>query len=542
MSSIVLTQQQYLTVVCAREYQVQINPRGRMGYGVTPVLTDVAVRSKTVSTALTLGLPPPVIHTWPSRILAVNGRYPYYNNCFHYGIKNDFTLFLSSIKGQLLQLDSDPYFTDDYVYLHGETYPDSGYVSFVTPSSDTFAVKVPPSPVIQYVTADMFSVWCASRVVHAPAGDVLLPSVRVSGIFHDIDGNYYYASRPFDCKANESSLVSVAYNVAIEPWSVSDLMKTAVFSVIRITPKLSEKISDDQIMSVTQWAERLNLEALVPQLLDAERANFPEVALAKEAFKSFRVKDATLLRELMDTMAGLSGLIKLSSAIPGLEVLKSAFKDESLRGSLKTFSSLYLAGKYGVEMSVKNLIAWLDSYDNLSDKLDKQLFPTALRAIKVGAVSSKGIYGLSGSGKWVMSLGITTFGDWRDYINAFYRWGLALSISDGWDLVPLSFVVDWVWSGVQAFAQSLSLWADSYRLSVSYCCRSSKFDLDWRCAGPSSLEPFTVHLPVHSYRRIYSNEVPSLHFWETLTQESMAGTLNISSLPSLVAILVSFLT
>jgi len=295
-------------------------------------------------------------------------------------------------------------------------------------------------------------------------------------------------------------------------------------------------------MSVTQWAEHLNLEALVPQLLDVERATFPEVALAKEAFKSFRVKDATLLRELMDTMGGMSGLLKLSGAVPGLEVLKNAFKNTSLKGSLKTFSSLYLAGKYGVEMSVKNLIAWLDSYSNFSDKLEKQLFPTALRAIKVGAVPSTGIYGLSGSGKWVMSLGITTFGDWRDYINAFYRWGLALSISDGWDLVPLSFVLDWVWSGVQAFAQSLSLWADSYRLSVSYCCRSSKFDLDWKCAGPSSLEPVIVHIPVHSYRRIYSNEVPSLHFWETLTQESMAGTLNISSLPSLVAILVSFLT
>lgn len=551
MSSIVLTEADYQVLPLAREYAILKNPGSWRGYQVSPIYTDQKVSLNKVETAdevVRIGISDKsLFRNKPTKIATVSGKYPYYSDCLQVEIKDSFVCHLISDGGALEQLpETYPRCNVPYHFL-SETYPCSGYQSFDFPVSDTFPVKRSTGGIVEFMVSEHVYVNTSTRKVYAFAGDFYFPAVSVSTYLR-IGKSLFVAYSWYEAVAGESSLWfwSKAGYHKLEPQTILDaLMAEPYLRVIPLSTQKSESITSDMIDATRRWADQIDPKSLLPQILDIEKVHYPENELAVEAFKSFRVKDATLLRELMDSMGDLAGLKKLGGAIPGLDALKQTFHSETFKDLAKNASGLYLAGKFGIQTTIDSLLAWSHVYtDGFLKRLDEQLFPTALRAVKNKNIPQEGRYGLSGSAKFVINLGVSTFDDWRDYINAFYRWGLLLSISDGYDLIPLSFVLDWIWSGIQAAANTLTAMADSYRLNLTYAFRSSKLDLTWRLRGPALpiMGAATIEIPVKVYHRVYSNKLPSLSLWETLNQESTSGTLNISSLPSAVALLISFLT
>lgn len=550
MSSIVLTEVDYQVLPLAREYAIEENPGSFQGYQVSPIYTDYKVSLNKVETAsqvVSMGVPgDSYFRNEPTKIATVSGKYPYYSNCFQIGVEDSFVCHLIADGGALEQIpERYPHCDVPYRFL-SDLWPHSGYQSFDTPLSTIFPVKKTVDGIVEYMVSEHSYVNTKNRVVYAFAGDFLFPSVSTTTYLRS-GKNLFVSYGWYEAVARESSLwfYSKAGFHELGPQTILDALSAEPFlRVIPLGSQRSESITPDMIDATRRWADQIDLQSLLPQILDIEKVHYPENELAVEAFKSFRVKDATLLRELMDSMGDLAGLKKLGGAVPGLDALKETFHSETFKDLAKNASGLYLAGKFGVQTTIDSLLAWSQVYtDGFLKRLDEQLFPTALRAVKNKSIPQEGLYGLSGSAKFVINLGVSTFDDWRDYVNAFYRWGLLLSISDGYDLIPLSFVLDWIWSGIQAAANTLTAMADSYRLNLTYACRSSKLDLTWRLRGPALpiMGATTLEIPVKVYHRVYSNKLPSLSLWETLTQESTSGTLNISSLPSAVALLISFL-
>lgn len=552
MSSIVFTSSSYVAVNSAAGYSVRAYDQPDLkGYVISTegFMRPVKCLFEYHDPAYNITLPPPSIKTRITEFETEYGKFHHYNDCHHWGIEPTFVGHVSLIDGVIEQVD-DQFVSVPvvpYVFLH-DVFPWSGYLSFGFLHSGVYLVSLNfGTP--EYLTCNRVIVNSTYTGSTGPAGSVLYPRVAVTAVMTHMNGNVYSVGTFANAEARPDNLyIDVGGQMTpVSQEAVVRLLGQTYLYGMKLERTEYGSADADHYRVLTRWVEALDLGKLESSLIAASVSLYPEDSLAVEAYKSFRVKDATLLRELMDTMGDFAGLAKLSaSAVPGLESIQDALHATNLREFFKASAGAYLGGKFGVEMPIKTLRSWSDVYTSrFAEKLEKQLFPTALRAQKSRYVNNgTPSYGLSGEGSFTMTLGLSTYGDWRDYVNAFYRWGLLLSASDGWELVPLSFVVDWLWSGVSALASAITSLADSYRLSVRYACRSSKLDLEWRVLGPRDpiLGSSPLTIPVHYYDRSYSRKLPSLHLFATIQQESSAGTLNISSLPSALALLITFLT
>lgn len=313
--------------------------------------------------------------------------------------------------------------------------------------------------------------------------------------------------------------------------------------------------SNDAVRLVESWSKSLSAKNLFTSMRREISCRSSWGPLTRLCYQSFRVKNATLLREMIDTMsdlAGLSGAKALDRALR--DKLKTDFLKRNWSNYFRDFSHLsadkFLEVKYGVELPLKTAYQHGKVYgDNLffQHKTFEELFPSALRARKGFSFSLETYQDAPETrfnGYQTLCLGIGNSSPGEDFLNLMYRWGGLLSIADGWELIPLSFVVDWLYSGFKNRAQELTDFIDSYRLNVRYSCKSTAGSVGIRLPLPRT-DPWSVQCVVlegRYYSRRYSTEIPRVNLGEAIQQDSPAGTLTINSIPSLAALLVSFLT
>jgi hypothetical protein len=140
-----------------------------------------------------------------------------------------------------------------------------------------------------------------------------------------------------------------------------------------------------------------------------------------------------------------------------------------------------------------------------------------------------------------INLGFTTWGDWRDTINAFYRAGLLITFGDAWDLIPLSFVVDWCTSALKRTVEQFDYRLNLNRFNMTYVCRSIKYRkrIPITDGGLRSEQWFDV------YCRWYNNTQPATRRMISVlncADEFWRGKFSFQSAPDAAALAISFLT
>lgn len=553
MSSITLTAVYYTNIQLPVDFSTELVAHG---WKITPSYKTFRCNFRPVGKTHPLGqaytfeLPRPVIKTYNSGVETKSGPHRTYNNCLHYGIASDYSGVFTVINGTIIQPEEMSDLTlpsTPLKYLKASPGAESWTYSFGLNYSNpvkTTSWYWPGVMDCQFIMASIrssFINWEGWR----PHLQLLAFGCQ-NGRYHL--GDYairLYSVNGYPCFWLNGILLPVSRGNVVRLLQENANVIFDIGYPVGLPSEISDGITPPVYNSVLQWVKGLDLKRLCSAAQEKVKHSYPETSLAKYAYESFHVKDATLLRELMDTMSDFASVSHIAEIGQKVLPLKGVLDDTTLTQVAHRASSLFLSGKYGIELPAKTLLSWADVYTNLPDRLGKEIFPTALRARKSYALKGTNTPGnISGQGYGVMTLGLSTFDDWRDYINAFYRWGLLLSFSDAWDLVPLSFAIDWVWPGVKSVASAVDSVLNSHRLKISYVSRTSRMDLNWSIRGPASelgVQSW-VNLPSFLYWRDYSHNVPSIRFLESFNQESKAGTLTYSSLPQAVALLVSFLT
>lgn len=553
LSSITLTAVYYTNIQLPVDFSTErIGPNWR----ITPIYKTFRWNLRSVDKTHPLGrtytfeLPRPVIKTRNSGVETKSGPHRTYNNCLHYGIAPDYSGVFAVINGTIVQSEKMSDLTlpsTPLKYLEAPPGFESWTYSFGLDYSDPVKITSWYWPGVMDCHFIMASIQSSYINLEGWQPHLQLVAYGYHNNTHYFSGVYtirLHSVNSYPCFWLNGNLLPVSRGNVVRLLHEADVIFDIGYPM-GFPLQISEGITPSVYNSLLQWVRDLDLERLCSAAQEKVKHSYPETSLAKYALESFRVKDATLLRELMDTMSDFASVSHIAEIGQKVLPLKGALDDTTLAQVAHRASSLFLSGKYGIELPAKTLLSWADVYTNLPDRLGKEIFPTALRARKSYALKSTNTPGdMSGQGYGVMTLGLSTFDDWRDYINAFYRWGLLLSFSDAWDLVPLSFAIDWVWPGVKSVASAVDSVLNSHRLKITYASRTSRMDLNWSIRGPTSElgAQSWVNLPSFLYWRDYSHNVPSIRFLESFNQESKAGTLTYSSLPQAVALLVSFLT
>lgn len=496
----------------------------------------------------------------PRSSIPTNGetRWRYYHDCDE--LKLSGKIHLTYVSSQIVQLPSEfPSFFKSYQYVEPEWGVPSGVIAEGGPySGDECWCNVHGS--LRLLSPRYVGYYGSNGANQTIGYTVLFPQLRCYVIWEDTITHKYYITNATlgSCPSPESYNIQWPGQAAACPVTLSDCFNyISHLSTIRVNDVVTSNgsFSTGATILVERWSKSLSAKNLFTSMRREISCRSSWGPLTRLCYQSFRVKDATLLREMIDTMSDLAGLSKAKALDRALrDKLKTNFLKRNWSNYFRDFSHLsagkFLEVKYGVELPLKTAYQHGKVYgDNLffQHKTFEELFPSALRARKRFSFSSETYQDAPGTrfdGHQTLCLGIGNSSQGEDFLNLMYRWGGLLSIADGWELIPLSFVVDWLYSGFKNRAQELTDFIDSYRLNVRYSCKSTagsvKIPLQLPRTDPWSIQ--YVVLEGRYYSRRYSTEIPRVNLGEAIRQDSSAGTLTTNSIPSLAALLVSFLT
>lgn len=137
--------------------------------------------------------------------------------------------------------------------------------------------------------------------------------------------------------------------------------------------------------------------------------------------------------------------------------------------------------------------------------------------------------------KGTVAFGITPpggYGSFMDFANNAHRMGLDLSLTDVWDLIPLSFVVDWFSQIIPEILSTVDAELNRMRFNYSYRCRTVKTLI------PLRVEGITVILT--RYLRHYDGTPPQQQ-WGHWTVQDMGSSFTMSSSTEAGAMLCTLL-
>lgn len=506
------------------------------------------------------------IETVPSPVATdQRTRWRQYNNCLHQ--KLDATISVTIVDGVLETVsDSLPAFEVPYRYFDPG---DSG----VLPSG-CLTKCIPFSSAIPTVVSthnDLFVANCIGCVIFSSndvrvtlGADYLYPVAVVSYYFvRQVDGRpVLYRSCTQRMSVSVTPDIYSIYWPNLCQWGTANLHFAQADMAAHIGNFLcaasdvgrgSYNLESYRVLE--RWFEGLQPKNFASNLVSLFSCE-DETELMGECIKSFRIKDATLLRELMDTMSDLATIAAASvdlTLTKLLDILKQDLKNGTkhiLKNSANYTAGKYLESQYAIKAPLSSLKAWKKAYRSLTSmsQLEKSVSPEALRAqdylVSTRHSGMSDLPSLRAEARRTLIIGLKPHDDWREFINASYRFGLLLSFADAWDLVPLSFVVDWLADSVQDFMSVTTCAIDQYRLNMWYAGRSWKIDsqVPVRLPALSSLGAGYVVLPIKVYAREYSSNIPHYDYIDSLIQEENEATLSTRTLPSALALLVSFLT
>lgn len=160
------------------------------------------------------------------------------------------------------------------------------------------------------------------------------------------------------------------------------------------------------------------------------------------------------------------------------ETLQAIFDLRKGKIDLKKLSSAYLMWKYGLRLTVKDVQSMASDITNEIGQIGKET--SFSRAKEVATYQLQPSWGSTMSVEYTYK--ITFFrvaNDWRDGIRNWMNSGFFPSLQNAWDLVPLSFVVDW-FTHFNSFLSSIdanTYWCVTDVLGATYCSKRTYHDV-----------------------------------------------------------------
>jgi hypothetical protein len=270
----------------------------------------------------------------------------------------------------------------------------------------------------------------------------------------------------------------------------------------------------------------------VDHCLRTARACYDDAPLLNQALESYRL-DLNVLKELVDTATGLAAVKKVAGIAKAL-LPDTTAKFKTLKEFAQYLASNKLWFEYGYKLPVQTLQTWSTALKP-SQIAKYCLSPGELRS-GVHRITHKGnVWNDPENTVEIqmdtrLGLGLKPQSETIEFINALYRYGILMNLADGWDLIPLSFAVNWATTLPQQIAEKLSNFADYWRFSYKYAKRTWKGHAVYK-------GPYTISFDF--YIREYSRDIPKM----TLTKQiklisdtGIRGTISLSSLDEAVAL------
>lgn len=342
------------------------------------------------------------------------------------------------------------------------------------------------------------------------AGRVTMWSRRNGLIYahgtYSISGSYYSGSQQLAYLASIPSTGGTLYpTVALTETSYGD------------TSELVDELSE----SIRRQLSRSSLH------LDEHPADFSELAL--ECSAQMKVVDQNVLLLVLDVddWRHFSTLWKNFANSRGWKRALRSYKQLKRGGNMKDLinmfkpgSSAYLFGKYAVLPSVSDVKRLIAGVQRSSLYLKRQRIhsrrvtsldePTALSAQHTAVITVQCSQYPSDF------LGIT-----QRAIAGMKKWGLYPGVQNLWDMLPYSFVIDWIVQYGDLFKDVDEYLDQKYYFPVSYCVMSEKWEVSKSISSIAPGSPASGEVAFSYYTRWISREIPLPSV--SLSVESTAG-------------------
>lgn len=292
------------------------------------------------------------------------------------------------------------------------------------------------------------------------------------------------------------------------------------------------------VREITPWSGLTATEVTekVETMLRTALASYDDTALMNQALESYQL-DLGITKELVDTALGLKA-VKSAADVAAALLPNSPHEFKNLKQFADYLASSKLWFEYGFKLPLQTLDRWSTALK--PEQIAKYcLSPGELRS-GVKHVSSRGQM-LSDPEDTLaveldtrLGLGLKPRSDTIEFINSLYRYGILMNLAGAWDLIPLSFAIDWVTTLPKQVASKLSTLADYWRFEYSYAKRTWKGRIVYT-------GPYTISFDI--YIRSYSRDIPKLDIDKQITlvsQEGIKGSISLSSLDEAVSLITVF--
>lgn len=209
------------------------------------------------------------------------------------------------------------------------------------------------------------------------------------------------------------------------------------------------------------------------------------------------------------------------------ETLKGVASLATGRVNLKNLGSAYLSYKYGLRLTVKDLKSIISRTANRLLQSGRSIGRSRSRETfnimpKVGTKCGT----LSIVYNYKMTY-YTHTDDWRDAIRTWFDTGLFPSLTNAWDLIPFSFVIDWFFSvekhlnaiDANTYWSTYALAGVLYSKKETYHDVSCLFSLDgWTFAGDVTAKRYSRVLASVAHKPLFFDPSPrEFHNYAELT-------------------------
>jgi hypothetical protein len=192
-------------------------------------------------------------------------------------------------------------------------------------------------------------------------------------------------------------------------------------------------------------------------------------------------------------IAFIRDLRKPQEMIPKLKNLKS----------LKSLANNYLTVNYGILPTIADVQTIVDAFKSAKPYLDKNGFKTYGAGYSDSTVVGDITYDLEQHIKLAIQ---DNDADILSLMNRLDSWGLLPTAENLWDLVPYSFVIDWL-VDVGGYLERIDTRLRLKRLDIRYVTSSLKQTLR-RDISPSNSFPYTGYVSLVQYHRWVSDQCP----------------------------------
>lgn len=171
---------------------------------------------------------------------------------------------------------------------------------------------------------------------------------------------------------------------------------------------------------------------------------------------------------------------------------------------LKTHANNYLAVQYGILPTIDDIQSIMGAFSRISPYLDKNGFETYSSSWYDSLVVDEQFHQIERHIKLAID---NEDSDFKALTNRFESFGMLPTFKNIWDLIPYSFVIDWL-IDVGDFLRRIDTRLRLMRLNVQYATYSRKYTTD-KWYTWSHAFPYAGHVSFGRYYRLVSDQCPT---------------------------------